>query len=127
MPERLITVENTTEHAFDFVAAGEGPSYGHVTVPRARLEPQQNNAVAKMRNGSAEVPELLLSRLVRDRVVRGWFDNRECVLVGTTMEALLAVELPVAKAVPGSGPDEIKRLQARIAELESEKPAKGGK
>lgn len=138
MPERKITVENTTEHPFDFALTGSGTGYGYVRVPAARMDPPVNNQVSSKRNGSAEVPELLLARLMREPVVRGWFEGRECVLVGTTVDALLALDLPPepkpATGSPAQLTEENKRLQARIAELEaaartgdSDKPAKGGK
>lgn len=138
MPERKITVENTTEHPFDFALTGNGPGYGCVRVPAARMPAPVNNEVTTKRNGSAEVPELLLARLMREPVVRGWFEGRECVLVGTTVDALLALELPpepkAATGSPAQLTEENKRLQARIAELEaaarggdSDKPVKGSK
>ncbi len=132
MPDRTITVENTTEHPFDFAATGAGPSYGYVRVPAARMEAPVNNQVVAKKNGAAEVPELLLARLMRERVVRGWFEQRECILVGTTIEALLALELPpepktvastantVTAAANAKLVEENQAKDARIAELEAQ-------
>lgn len=124
--ERFVTVENTTEHPFDF-AHFEYASLG-VRVPAARLETPSGSQVAVKKNGSAQVPEMLLARVLREPVNRFWFSSRDCVLPDTTVEALLAIEIPSSPKPPtaasqAADQDEIKILRARNAELEAQAKA----
>lgn len=127
MSQSKVTVENTTEHPFDFALNGVGIGYGYVRIPRATMEQSGPNQTAKMKNGSGEVPEILLARLIRDPIVRSWFDSRQCILVGATLEGLLAIDLPAEPKAAGQATsaeekrlsDEVRRLTARNAELEA--------
>ena len=120
--ERFVTVENSTEHPFDFVDFGYGTL--PVRVPPARLETPAGSQVAAKKNGSAQVPEMLLARCVREPVIQHWFKVRDCILVGVTMEQLLAIEIPAdpkeaTAASMAADQEELKRLRARNAELEN--------